>query len=140
MRVRCSRIQRGLLSLSSKEVTMEPIRISRAAVAAICLSLGNMLFGATMIGAQSHSEPASSKTVRGEVSTVDGVFHMAKTPQGEDTLEIVDKSYVITTRTGEEMRLELSENTKVPKRANPGDRIEARISQDGHTLSVTRIE
>jgi hypothetical protein len=65
---------------------------------------------------------------------------MAKNPQGEDILEIVDKSYVITTRTGEEMRLELSENTKVPKRANPGDRIEARISQDGHTLSVTRIE
>jgi hypothetical protein len=65
---------------------------------------------------------------------------MAKSPQGVDVLEIVDKSYVITTRTGEELRLDLSEDTKVPTRANPGDKIEARISQEGHTLSVTRIE
>jgi hypothetical protein len=119
---------------------MDSCKASRSAVAATCLSLVNALFGATMVVAQSHSEPASSKTVTGEVSTVDGEFHMAKTPQGEDILEIVDKSYVITTRTGEELRLELSKNTKVSKKANPGDRIEARISQEGHTLSVTHIE
>lgn len=116
------------------------IRISRSAVAAACLSLVNMLVGAPMIGAQSHPGPSDSKTVRGEVSTVEGEFHMAKSPRGEDILEMVDKSYVITTRTGEELRLELSQDTKVPTRANPGDRIEAKISQEGHTLSVTRIE
>lgn len=115
-------------------------RISRSAVAAACLSLVNMLVGAPMIGAQSHSGPSLSKTVTGEVATVEGEFHMAKNPQGEDVLEMVDRSYVITTRTGEELRLELSHDTKVPKRANPGDRIEARISQEGHTLSVTRVE
>jgi hypothetical protein len=120
---------------------MDSCKASRSAVAATCLSLVNTLFGATMVEAQSpHVEPAASKIVRGEVSTVDGEFHMAKTPQGEDILEIVDKSYVITTRTGEELRLELSKNTKVSKKANPGDRIEARISQEGHTLSVTHIE
>jgi hypothetical protein len=119
---------------------MDSSKPSRSAVAATCLSLVNTLLGATMVEAQSHVEPASSTTVRGEVSTVDGEFHMAKNPQGEDILEIVDKSYVITTRTGEEMRLELSEKTKVSKKANPGDRIEARISQEGHTLSVTHIK
>ena len=120
---------------------MESMKSCRAAVAATCLSLVNTLVGATIVGAQSHPGPSDSKTViRGEVSTVEGEFHMAKSPQGEDILEMVDKSYVITTRTGEEMRLELSQDTKVPTRANPGDRIEARISQEGHTLSVTRIE
>ncbi|HXX74595.1 MAG TPA: hypothetical protein VEI50_05670 [Nitrospiraceae bacterium] len=110
-------------------------KFNRTAIAATGLSLV-----ATLVGAQPHSDPSASKTVTGEVSTVEGEFHMAKTPQGEDILEIVDKSYVVTTRTGEELRLELSRDTKVPQRANPGDRIEARISQEGHTLSVTRIE
>ena len=119
---------------------MERIKCTRVAIAATCVSLVNALFGATIIGAQSHSGPSPSKTVTGEVSTVEGEFHMAKNPQGEDILEMVDRSYVITTRTGEELRLELSHDTKVPKRANPGDRIEARISQEGHTLSVTRVE
>jgi len=117
---------------------MEPFKSGRAAVAATCLSLVNTLAGAPMLGAQ--SEPSASKTIAGEVSKVEGEYHMAKTPQGQDILELVDKSYVITTRTGEELRLNLSEDTKVPKRANPGDRIEARISKEGHTLSVTRIE
>jgi len=117
---------------------MEPFKSGRAAAAATCLSLVNTLVGAPMLGAQ--SEPSASKTVAGEVSKVEGEYHMAKTPQGEDIIELVDKSYVITTRTGEELRLNISEDTKVPKRANPGDRIEARISQEGHTLSVTRIE
>ena len=120
---------------------MESIKkSSRFAIAATCLSLVNTFVGATFVGAQSHPGPSASKTVSGEVSTVEGEFHMAKSPQGEDVLEMVDKSYVITTRTGEEMRLELSQDTKVPTRANPGDRIEAKISQEGHTLSVTRIE
>ena len=119
---------------------MERIKCTLVAVAATCVSLVIALFGATIVGAQSHSGPSPSKTVTGEVATVEGEFHMAKNPQGEDILEMVDRSYVITTRTGEELRLELSHDTKVPKRANPGDRIEARISQEGHTLSVTRVE
>ena len=126
-------------SFPAKEVTMEPIKSGRAAIAATCLSLVNtLLVGVPILGAQ--YGPEASKTVAGEVSTVEGEYHMAKTPKGEDILELVDKSYVITTRTGEELRLNISEDTKVPKRANPGDRIEARISQEGHTLSVTRIE
>jgi hypothetical protein len=120
---------------------MGPIRqIGRASLAVTCFSLANTVLNVTMIGAQPHSDPSTSKTVSGEVSTVQGEFFMAKTPQGKDILKIEDKSYFITTRTGEEIRLELSRDTKVPERANPGDRIEARISQEGRTLSVTKIE
>lgn len=80
-----------------------------------------------------------SMIVRGEVSQVEGEFHMAKDPQGLDTLDIVDKSYVITDRAGKELRLELRD-TKVLNRVNPGDKIEAKISIEGHTLSVIRLK
>jgi len=81
-----------------------------------------------------------SLIVRGEVSQVEGEFHMAKDSQGLDTLDIVDKSYVITDRAGKELRLELSDDTKVLNRVNPGDKIEAKISIEGHTLSVIRLK
>ncbi len=77
--------------------------------------------------------------VRGEVSQVEGEFHMAKDLQGLDTLDIVDKAYVITDRTGKEVRLELSDDSKVLNRVNPGDKIEAKISIEGHTLSIIRL-
>jgi len=99
---------------------------------------------AAVLGVQteavSPTELARSNVVVGEVSAVEGEFHMAKNAHGEDTLEMVDKSYTITTRSGQEMRLELSTDTKVPTRANPGDRVEAKISDEGRTLSVTRLE
>ena len=40
---------------------------------------------------------------------------MAKNPQGELTLDIEDKSYVITSQAGGAVRLELDDNTKVRK-------------------------
>lgn len=89
---------------------------------------------------RSPSESLPSKIVTGEVAQVEGEFHMAKDTQGELTLDIVDKSYVITSQAGEEVRLELDDNTKVRKRVNPGDKIEAKVSSKGHTLSVTRLE
>lgn len=65
---------------------------------------------------------------------------MTKDHQGHATLDIMDKSYVITDQSGKEVRLELDDNTKVRNRVNPGDKIEAKISSEGHTLSVTRLE
>ena len=47
---------------------------------------------------------------------------MAKDSQGELILDIVDKSYVIASKAGGEVRLELDDNTKVQKRVNPGIR------------------
>jgi hypothetical protein len=90
--------------------------------------------------AHSSSESSSAKIVTGQVSQVEGEFHMARDRQGDDTLDIVDKSYVITDQSGKEVRLELSDDTEVQERVTPGDRIEAKISPEGHTLSVTRLE
>jgi hypothetical protein len=71
---------------------------------------------------------------------VEGEFHLAKDPKGLDTLDIVDKSYVITDRAGKELRLDLSDDTKVMNRVKPGDVSEAKISIEGHTLSVIRLQ
>jgi len=106
----------------------------------ISLSLVTTLFAATMTEAQSQLGSPSSKTVIGEVSAVEGEFHMGKNALGEDILKMVDKSYIITTPTGQEVQLKLTRETKVPTRANPGDRVEAKISDKGRTLSVMLIE
>ena len=94
----------------------------------------------TWAEARSPSESSSSKIVTGKVALVEGEFQMVKDPQGEDTLRVVDKSYVITNQAGEEVRLKLDNNTKVRNRVNPGDKVEAKISSQGHILSVTRLE
>lgn len=104
------------------------------------VSVGLVAVLGTRAEARSPSESSPSKTVTGEVAQVEGEFHMAKDTQGELTLDIVDKSYVITSQAGKEVRLELDDNTKVGKRVNPGDKIVAKISSKGHTLSVTRLE
>ena len=105
------------------------------------VSVGLVAGLGTQAEARSPSESPPSKIVTGEVAQVEGEFHMAKDPQGELTLDIVDKSYVIiTSHAGDEVRLELDDNTKVRKRVNPGDKIVAKISPQGHTLSVTRLE
>ncbi len=118
---------------------MTLVKSTGAVMAVISLSVMTTLFAAT-IEAQSQVGSLSSQTVRGEVSAVEGEFHMAKNSQGEDILQMVDKSYVITTPTGQEIPLKLSRDTKVPTRANPGDRIEAKISDRGNTLSVMLVE
>ena len=119
---------------------MTLIRSTGAIVLIISLSVVTTLFATTMVGAQSQLGSPSSKTVVGKVSVVEGEFHMAKNSLGEDILKMVDKSYVITTPTGQEIQLKLSRDTKVPARANPGDRIEAQISDRGQTLSVMLVE
>ncbi len=94
-----------------------------------------------VLGAQaetrSPSESSHLKIVTGEVSKVVGEFQMTKDYQGDATLDIMDKSYVITDQSGKEVRLELDDNTKVRNRVSPGDKIEAKISPAGQTLSVT---
>jgi hypothetical protein len=94
------------------------------------------------IGAEDRSSSglSPSKVVTGEVAQVKGEFRMAKDSQGDVTLDIVDKSYVITSQAGEEVRLNLDDKTKVQNRVNPGDKVVAKISSEGHTLSITRLE
>ena len=84
-------------------------------------------------------QSGTAQTVTGQVSAVEGEFHMAKDFRGEDILKMVDKSYIVTTPTGQKIELKLTRETKVPARANPGDRIEAKITEKGQTLSVQLI-
>ena len=121
-------------------MTLTLVKSTGVALAAISLSLVSILFDATLIGAKPLSGSPSSKTVIGKVSAVEGEFHVEKNSLGEDIFKMVDKSYVITTPMGQEIQLKLTRETKVPSRANPGDRVEAKISDNGRTLSVMVIE
>ena len=93
-----------------------------------------------VLGAQAEtrlpSESSHLKIVTGEMSKVVSEFQMTKDHQGDATLDIMDKSYVITDQSGKEVHLELDDNTKVRNRVSPGDKIEAKISPAGQTLSV----
>jgi hypothetical protein len=88
---------------------------------------------------RSLSESSPSKVVTGEGAQVKGEFQLAKDSQGDVTLDIVDKSYVITSQAGEAVRLNIDDKTKVRNRVNPGDKVVAKISSEGQTLSVTRL-
>jgi hypothetical protein len=122
----------------SKEGTMSGIPACRTALARPALAA--TVFGVASLlsvpAIQAQLQSAPSKTVIGEVSAVEGEYHMAKDYRGEDILKMVDKSYIVTTPTGQEIELKLTRETKVPARANPGDRIEARVTEKGQTLSV----
>jgi hypothetical protein len=114
--------------------------LKSTSLAMAIVSVGFVAVLGSRAEARSPLESSPSMIVTGEVAQVEGEFHMAKDTQGELTLDIVDKSYVITSQAGKEVRLELDDNTKVLKKVNPGDKIVAKISSKGHTLSVTRLE
>src|SRR5262245_44710301 len=97
----------------------------RTALAAMVFVLVTLLSAQTL---QAQLQSGSPKTVTGQVSAVEGEFHMAKDNRGEDIVNMVDKSYIVTTPTGQQIELKLTRETKVPTRANPGDRIEAKIT------------
>jgi hypothetical protein len=116
---------------------MSGITACRTALTAMSLGVLGLLSPPTI---QAQLQSVSSKTVTGQVSAVEGEFHMAKDKRGEDILKMVDKSYIVTTPTGQQIELKLTRETKVPARANPGDRIEAKITEKGQTLSVKLID
>ena len=109
-------------------------------VALAIVTVGPILVLGYRVEARSPSESSASKIVTGEVVQVEGGFHRTNDLLGVDTLDIVDKVYVITDQAGREVHLELSDDTKIRNRVIPGDTIEAEISSEGHTLSVMRIE
>ena len=117
---------------------MKSIKSTSLAMAIVSIGLIAVLGSQTE--ARSPSESSPLKIVIGELSKVEGDFQMSKDRHGDDMLDIVDNAYVITDQSGKEVRLELDDHTKIRERVNPGDKIEAKISSEGHTLSVTRIE
>jgi hypothetical protein len=118
----------------SKEGTMSACRTTLTATSLVVLTL----LCAPAIHAQAPPQPP--KTVTGQVAAVEGEFRMAKDHRGEDIFKMVDTSYLVTTQTGQQIELKLTRETKVPARANPGDRIEAKVTDKGQTLSVKLIE
>ena len=114
---------------------MSGMTACRTALAAMSFSAVSLL-GAPTIHAQVQSAP---KTVTGQVSAVEGKFQMTKDLRGQDRLKMVDTSYTVRTPTGQQIELKLTRETKVPARANPGDRIEAKVTEKGQTLSVKLI-
>jgi hypothetical protein len=121
-----------------KEVHMKLLTSTSLAMAIV--GIGFVVVQGSWAEGRSPSGLSPSKIVMGEVAQVEGEFHMGKGPEGDVTLDIVDKSYVITSQTGKEVRLQLDDHTKVQNRVNPGDKVEAKISSGGHTLSVTRLD
>jgi hypothetical protein len=117
---------------------MKYLNVTNVAMAIV--TVGLILVLGNRVEAQSLSGSSASKIVTGEVAQVEGGFHRTTDLLGLDTLDIVDKVYVITDQAGRELHLELSDDTIIRSRVIPGDRIEAEISSEGHTLSVTRIE
>jgi hypothetical protein len=117
---------------------MKCLNATNVAMAIVTLCL--ILVLGYRVEARSPSESSASKIVTGEVAQVEGGFQRTTDLLGLDTLDIVDKAYVITDQAGREVRLELSDDTIIRSRVIPGDTIEAEISSEGHTLSVTRIE
>ncbi|BCA56445.1 hypothetical protein W02_35850 [Nitrospira sp. KM1] len=118
---------------------MHDLILGRSATA-IVLSVLSLSLSPSISAAQAQSESYPSTTVKGQVSAVEGEFHIAKDARGEDILKLVDRSYLVTTPAGQEIELKLTRETKVPARANPGDRIEAKISDKGQTLSVVLVK
>jgi hypothetical protein len=119
---------------------MTEVKSIRSAVTVIGLSVASLLAAFPLSEAQERLASSSPRTVTGQVSAVEGQFHMTKDPRGGDILKFIDKAYIITTPTGQEIQLTLTQQTRVPARANPGDRVEAKISKQGQTLSVKLIE
>lgn len=117
---------------------MKFLKLTILAIAIV--TIGLIAVGGSQVEARSPSESSPLKIVTGEVYKVEGEFQMSKDSHGDDTLDIVDTSYIITDQSGKEVRLELDDQTKIRRKVNPGDKIEAKISSEGHTLSVTRIE
>ncbi len=118
---------------------MKSLQTKSARLVMTLVMIGFVVIPGVRTEARSPIDSSSAKIVTGEVLQVEGGFLLGRDLQG-DTLDIVDKSYVITDQSGNEVRLDLSDETEVKERVNPGDKIEARISPDGHTLSVTRLE
>jgi len=114
---------------------MSCITACRTALTAMSLVVVSLLAAPTI-----QAQSGTPKTVTGQVSAVEGEFHMTKDNRGEDVLKMVDKSYIVTTPTGQQIELKLTRETKVPTRANPGDLIEAKITEKGQTLSVKLME
>src|SRR5262249_4453745 len=97
---------------------MSYLTACRSALTVMSLAVVSLLSAPTIQAQLQSASPSGSpsgspKTVTGQVSAVEGEFHMAKDYRGEDILKLVDKSYLVTTPTGQQIELKLTRETKL---------------------------
>jgi len=86
---------------------------------AFSVGLASLGQGAEPIPTDSSKVAASDLTIKGDVQMIEGEF------------------YFVRDTTGHEVRLHVSHETKLEDRIKVGDKIEARITSEGHTTSIT---
>jgi hypothetical protein len=86
---------------------------------AFSVGLASLGHGADSIPADSSEAAASDLTIKGDVQIIEGEFYFVK-----DT-------------TGHQVRLHVNNETKLEDRIKVGDKIEARVTSEGHATSIT---
>jgi hypothetical protein len=97
------------------------MKLLRALFVASAFSVGlaSLGHGAEPIPTDSSKAAASDLTIRGDVQMIEGEFYFVK-----DT-------------TGHQVRLHVNNETKLEDRIKVGDKIEARVTSEGHATSIT---
>ena len=88
-----------------------------ASAFSVCLAL--LCQGAEPIPTDSSKAATSDLTIMGDVQMIEGEFYFVK-----DT-------------TGHQVRLHVNNETQLEDRIKVGDKIEARVTSEGHALSIT---
>lgn len=97
------------------------MKLLRALFVASAFSVGlaSLGHGAEPIPTDSSNAAASDLTIKGDVQMIEGEFYFVK-----DT-------------TGHQVRLHVNNETKLEDRIKVGDKIEARVTTEGHATSIT---
>lgn len=85
---------------------------------AISFSLAPLVHGAEPIQTDSSNGAASELTIKGDVQLIEGEF------------------YFVKDITGHQVRLHVNTETKLEDRIKVGDKIEARVTPEGHAQSI----
>lgn len=98
------------------------MKIKRSLAVAVVVSLGMVTFS------QADDQPPtdSSKTIAGSGQIVRG-----------DVLLTEGEFYIVKDVTGHEVRLRVNKETKLDGTVKVGDKIEARVTSEGHATSLT---
>jgi hypothetical protein len=99
-------------------LTMKLLRTLFVA-SAFSVGLASLGQGAEPIPSDSSKAAASDLTIMGDVQMIEGEFYFVK-----DT-------------TGHQVRLHVNNETKLEDRIKVGDKIEARVTSEGHATSIT---
>jgi len=86
---------------------------------AFSVGLASLGHGAEPIPTDSSKMAASDLTIKGDVQMIEGEFYFVK-----DT-------------TGHQVRLHVNNETQLEERIKVGDKIEARVTSEGHATSIT---